>query len=222
MKQYQQDFISFLIKTEALKFGDFTLKSGRKSPYFFNSGSFNSGDSLTTLARFYAEHIVSQVPERCVSIFGPAYKGIPLAVSTAMVLADKFSYPVGYTFNRKEVKEHGDRGELVGRALNVGESIIIVEDVITAGTTLREVVPQLRDRYGVKIAAVCIALDRCERGAQGESSAKDEATKELGLTILPLVTSYQIIEYLEQNQGVSQAQYVPAMKEYLKQYGVVA
>ena len=220
MKEYQSSFIEFLIQSEALCFGEFTLKSGRVSPYFFNSARFNTGKSIATLSRFYSQHIIETIGNDCVSVFGPAYKGIPLAVATAMTLCSEFNYQIGYTFNRKEAKDHGDRGELVGLNLNKGDAIVIVEDVITAGTTLKEVVPQLRERYQVNIKGVIIALDRCERGGDSTCSAKDEAARDLGLNIYPLVTTHEIIAYIEkQESNHTLKKYLPLMKQYLETYG---
>ena len=220
MKEYQSKFIEFLINSQALCFGEFTLKSGRISPYFFNSARFNSGKSISILANFYAQHVIESVGRDCKSVFGPAYKGIPLAVATAMSLYQNHDYKIGYTFNRKEAKEHGDRGELVGAALNPQDAIVIVEDVITAGTTLKEVVPQLRQRYQVDIRGVIIALDRCERGGDSSCSAKDEAAKELDLQIFPLVTTHHIISYIEQsNSNKELQQFLPKIRDYLAQYG---
>ena len=220
MKPYQQEFISFLIKCDALCFGEFKLKSGRLSPYFFNSAKFNSGESIGRLAEFYAEHIIQTLGKDCKSVFGPAYKGIPLAVATATALFQNHHYPIGYTFNRKEAKDHGDKGELVGAQLSANDQIVIVEDVITAGTTLKEVVPQLRERYQVNIRGVFISLDRCERGGDNSCSAKDEAARDLHLDIYPLVTTYQIIEYLEATTDRSDLKaYVPQIKKYLETYG---
>lgn len=222
MKDYQRAFIRFLIESEALCFGEFTLKSGRISPYFFNSARFNSGKSIDMLSHFYAQHIVESVGKECASVFGPAYKGIPLAVATAMTLSSKFDYPIGYTFNRKEAKDHGDKGELVGHGLKTGDSIVIVEDVITAGTTLKEVVPQLRDRYQVEIKGVIISLDRCERGGDSTCSAKEEAARDLNLNIFPLVTTHEVIRYLEEEEKSSDLQkHIPLMNQYLKTYGAL-
>ena len=221
MKAYQRSFIQFLIQSDALCFGEFTLKSGRISPYFFNSARFNSGKSIETLSRFYAQHIIESVGRDCVSVFGPAYKGIPLAVATAMTLSSQFDYQIGYTFNRKEAKDHGDRGELVGYGLKEGDSIVIVEDVITAGTTLKEIVPQLRTLYKVNIRGVIISLDRCEHGGENSCSAKEEAARDLNLNIYPLVTTHDVIAYLEeQEETIELRKHIPVMKHYLKTYGV--
>jgi orotate phosphoribosyltransferase len=220
MKEYQHKFIEFLIESEALCFGEFKLKSGRISPYFFNSAKFNTGERLAKLAKFYAEHLIETIGRECKSVFGPAYKGIPLAVATAIELSSKHQYSIGYTFNRKEAKDHGDRGELVGAQLNPKDSIVIVEDVITAGTTLKEVVPQLRERYQVDIKGVIIALDRTERGSDSTLSAKDEAARDLNIKIFPLVTTPQIISYLENlNTKNDLQQFVPRIREYLETHG---
>ena len=220
MKEYQREFIDFMIESEALRFGEFKLKSGRTSPHFFNSAQFNDGKRIAKLADFYAQHIIESIGRKCKSVFGPAYKGIPLATSTALTLAEKYHYPIGYTFNRKEVKDHGDGGELVGTQLLPGMPIVIVEDVVTAGTTLKEIVPLIREKYQSDIKGVIISLDRCERGADSSCSAKDEAERDLGIKIFPLVTIYEIINHIEEESMLSQYHpHIPSIRAYLKEYG---
>ena len=187
--------VDFLIQSEVLKFGDFTLKSGRKAPYFINAGGFDGGDKITKLASFYAQKIVDLGLDNVDSIFGPAYKGIPLCVSTAMSLASNFKKNIGFTFNRKEAKTHGDGGEFVGKALTKGMRIVLVEDVVTAGSTLNEVVPVLREKVGVEIAGVIILVDRAEKGS-GTCSAVEEAQTKHGIAIHSLVSIHDIISYL--------------------------
>jgi len=220
MKDYQRAFINFLIETGALRFGEFTLKSGRTSPHFFNSAQFNSGSSLATLAGFYAQHLIASLGRDCRTVFGPAYKGIPLAVATAIHLAEHHHYPIGYTFNRKEAKAHGDGGIMVGQPLQEGLPLVIVEDVITAGTTLKEIVPLLRDQYRVDIRGVIISLDRCEKGGDSGCSARTEAERELNITVLPLVTIHDVIEHIESAPELQSLRtHIPAIREYLKTYG---
>lgn len=172
--------IDFLVQSGALKFGDFTLKSGRKAPYFINTGSFDDGAKIAKLARFYAQQIVSLGLQNVDAVFGPAYKGIPLCVATAMSLAQDFGSSMGFCFNRKEAKTRGEGGEFVGKPLTSGMRVVLVEDVVTAGTTLQEIVPLLRDKVGVQIAGVVILVDRDERGS-GELSAVREAERDQGL-----------------------------------------
>ena len=159
LSEYQPDFIDFLLACDALKFGDFTTKSGRKTPYFINTGSFDSGERIRQLGVFYAAHLVHSGLTGCDTIFGPAYKGVPLAVATSIALQVDHSIDAGYSFDRKEAKEHGDKGFIVGRQLQEGDRVIIVEDVITAGTTLQRLVLILREKNAVQIAGVIVAVD---------------------------------------------------------------
>lgn len=189
------EVIDFLVQSTALRFGDFTLKSGRKAPYFINTGCFDDGAKILKLAKFYAQQIVSLELQGVDAVFGPAYKGIPLCVATAMSLAQDFGVPMGFCFNRKEVKTRGEGGEFVGRPLTKGMRVVIVEDVVTAGTTLQEIVPVLRDQVGVEIAGVVILVDRQERGA-GDVSAVKEAEHQLGIQVHSIVDITSIISYL--------------------------
>ncbi len=187
--------IDFLVHSQALKFGEFLLKSGRKAPYFINTGCFDDGRKIAQLARFYAEAIVSLGLKDADAVFGPAYKGIPLCVSTAMSLAQNFDTNIGFCFNRKEAKTRGEGGEFVGKPLVNGMKVVLVEDVVTAGTTLQEMVPVLRNRLDVEVAGVVILVDRAERG-KGALSAVQEAEQELNIKIHPIVTIFDIITYL--------------------------
>ena len=187
--------VDFLIQSKVLKFGEFTLKSGRKAPYFINAGGFDDGEKITKLSSFYAQKIVDLGLDKVDAIFGPAYKGIPLCVSTAMSLQQNFKKNIGFCFNRKEAKTHGDGGEYVGRPLVKGMKIVLVEDVVTAGSTLNEVVPVLREKVGVEIAGVIILVDRAEKGS-GTCSAVEEAETKHGIKIHPLVSIHDIISYL--------------------------
>lgn len=187
--------IDFLVQSQALKFGEFMLKSGRKAPYFINTGCFDNGEKISKLAKFYAQKLHSLGLHKVDAIFGPAYKGIPLCVSTAMALAQHFDTNIGFSFNRKEAKTRGEGGEFVGAPLAKGTRVALVEDVVTAGTTLQEVVPVLRERVGVEIAGVVILVDRAERG-KGAVSAVQEAESELNIKVHPIVTISDIISYL--------------------------
>jgi orotate phosphoribosyltransferase len=214
--------VDFLIESQVLKFGEFTLKSGRKAPYFVNTGSFNDGAKIGRLAGFYAQQIISLGLQNVDAIFGPAYKGIPLCVSTAMCLARDFGINMGFCFNRKEAKTHGDGGELVGVALKPGMRVVLVEDVVTAGTTLNEVIPVLRDKIGVEVAGVVILVDRAEKG-KGSRSAVQEAEQELGISVSSIVSIHDIISYLTKPNS-SGFQIDDALRgrieEYRAQYGV--
>jgi orotate phosphoribosyltransferase len=216
LKQYQTDFIKFLLETGALKFGQFTLKSGRLAPYFVNFGDFNSAQSLDRLGYFYAQQVLDHKLADINTVFGPTYKGIPLSITTAFNLTRETKRDYGFTFNRKEAKQHGEAGLLVGTGLNAESRLVIVEDVITAGTTMREVIPLVRS-YGSKIEAVIIAVDRCEKGA-GAASALQEVQAEFDIKILPIVTIKQIHQYLEQ-EGILSGVQASSIQNYLEQYG---
>ena len=196
----KNDVIDFLIKSHALKFGEFTLKSGRKAPYFINTGCFDDGAKISQLSKFYAQKILSLGLQNVDAIFGPAYKGIPLCVSTAMSLSRDFGVNIGFCFNRKEAKTHGDGGQFVGVPLKAGQRVVLVEDVVTAGTTLQEMVPVLRDQVGVEVAGVVILVDRAEKG-KGSASAVQEAESELGIKVSPIISIHDIIGYLSGSNG---------------------
>lgn len=192
--------IDFLVKSSALKFGEFTLKSGRQAPYFINTGSFDDGLKISELAKFYAQAVISLGLQNVDAVFGPAYKGIPLCVATAMSLSRDFGVTMPFCFNRKEAKTRGEGGEFVGKPLKPGMRVVIVEDVVTAGTTLQEVVPVLREKVGVEIAGVIILVDRDERGA-GELSAVKEAEKSLNIKITAITDIKKIISYLSKDNS---------------------
>lgn len=214
MQDYQKAFIEFAIKQGVLKFGEFELKSGRISPYFFNAGLFNSGQAMSTLAKSYASAIVESGVKMDV-LFGPAYKGIPLAATTAMSLAERFDRETPYAFNRKEKKDHGEGGTLVGAPLE--GNIVIIDDVITAGTAIREVMTLLKEQPNAKPAGVVIALDRQEKG-KGELSAIQEVERDYGIPVISIVKLEQVMQYVEQKDEFKQ--YFPAIKAYRDQYGV--
>lgn len=220
---YQSDFIEFLVDSGALTFGDFITKSGRKTPYFVNTGRFNTGALISELGDFYAKHLVASDLIGCSAVVGPAYKGIPLAVSTASALARNHDLNIGYSFNRKEKKAHGDGGEIVGAPINESSKLIIVEDVITAGTTLQEIVPWLRERFSPQILGVIIAVDRCERGS-GDRSAVQQVEAELGIKVFPIITARDIIEALKDveftNKHKISKQAHEQITQYLNTYGV--
>ena len=216
----QAEFIDFLVKSSALKFGEFVLKSGRNAPYFINTGSFDSGSTISALGRFYARHIVESGIDDARVIFGPAYKGISLAVTTSVALFTDYALDLRFCFDRKETKTHGDAGKMVG-VINQGDKVVLVEDVITAGTTLKTVVPVLHDQLGAKIIGVVIAVDRCERGS-GVLSAVQEAEEVHGISIFPLVTIHHIWHYLStpNNTGfVISEEQSGRINRYLSQYG---
>jgi orotate phosphoribosyltransferase len=214
MNVYQQEFIELARRYEVLKFGEFTLKSGRISPYFFNAGGFASGAALAALGRCYAERIVAAGLEFDV-LLGPAYKGIPLAAATAIALADQHGRDVPFAYNRKEAKTHGEGGVLVGAPLS--GRVLVIDDVITAGTAVREVIDMI-EAAGASLAGVAIGLNRQERGA-GELSAIQELEREYGIPVLSIIDISHIIAYLEA-AGDSQASLLEAMQSYRERYGV--
>jgi orotate phosphoribosyltransferase len=213
MQKYQHDFIQLAIKHQALCFGEFTLKSGRTSPYFFNAGRFQTGSALAELGRYYAAAVKSANIEFDL-VFGPAYKGIPLAATTAIALADHYNEDLPYCYNRKEAKDHGEGGTLVGAPL-VGR-VLIVDDVITAGTAIREVMAIIK-AAGAQPAAVLIGLNRQEKG-QGELSAIQEVEQSFGIPVVSIINLNHIIHYLEGQQG--QQDMVEKIKAYRATYGV--
>lgn len=210
MRDYQQQFIEFAITNQVLRFGNFTLKSGRQSPYFFNAGLFNTGQILAQLGRFYAAAIVdANLPFDC--LFGPAYKGIPLVTTTAIALADQYQRDVPYCFNRKEVKDHGEGGQIVGAQLQ--GRVLLVDDVISAGTAIREAMSIIQ-AHGAELAGVVIALDRQERG-QGDVSAIQEVAK-----ICPVVSIIQLNHLITYLAAQTQPpEILQAIQAYRAQYG---
>lgn len=213
MQAYQRDFIRFAIDRGVLRFGEFTLKSGRTSPYFFNAGLFNTGSALAQLGRFYAAAVVESGISFDV-LFGPAYKGIPLATTTAVALAEHHQLDVPYCFNRKEAKAHGEGGSLVGSPL--AGDVLIIDDVITAGTAIREVMQIIKDQ-GAKAAGVLIALNRQERG-NGELSAIQEVERDFGIPVVSIVSLNQVLQFLADDPQLKQ--HLPAVEAYRTQYGI--
>ncbi len=213
MQAYQRDFIRFAIERGVLRFGEFTLKSGRTSPYFFNAGLFNSGGALAKLGQFYAAAIQDSGIDFDV-LFGPAYKGIPLAATTAVALAEQHGRDLPWCFNRKEAKDHGEGGTLVGAPL--AGRVLIVDDVITAGTAIREVM-QIIQAQGAQAAGVLIALNRQERG-QGELSAIQEVERDFAMPVISIVSLAQVLEYLAEDAELKR--HLPAVEAYRVQYGV--
>jgi len=213
MQDYKRDFLQFAIDVGVLRFGEFTLKSGRVSPYFFNSGLFNTGSSLARLGRYYAEAIMASGIEFDM-IFGPAYKGIPLAASAAIALADEHDLDVPYAFNRKEAKDHGEGGSIVGAELK--GKVLVIDDVITAGTAIRESVAIL-DEAHADLAGVVISLDRQEKG-KAELSAIQEVESHFSVSVANIVTLSDLIEFLGDMSDQKQA--LESIQAYREQYGV--
>lgn len=212
MQDYQQQFIKFALKRNALRFGQFTLKSGRISPYFFNAGCFNTGDDIKQLGQFYAEAIIDANIEFDV-IFGPAYKGIPLVSATAIALSDK-GINVPYSFNRKEAKTHGEAGIIVGADIT-NKNVLIIDDVITAGTAIRESI-ELLTNFKATFCGAVVSLDRQEKG-QDETSAIQEIESNYKVPVINIVNLNDLIDYLQQQQ---QTDNIAQMQQYRQQYGV--
>ena len=223
---YQEAFIEFMVRAGVLTFGDFTTKSGRKTPYFINTGNYRTGAQAAELGDYYAacihEHIAGAGGADV--LFGPAYKGIPLAVTAAASLYRSYGEDYPYCFNRKEVKDHGEGGSMVGAKVKDGDRVAIVEDVVTAGTAVRESIALFRDIADVKIAALFVSVDRMEKGT-GERSALDELREDYGIAVYPIVTVRQIIDYLHNRPVDGRIYIVDGMKEqmerYLSVYGAV-
>ncbi|MFP1743609.1 orotate phosphoribosyltransferase [Lonsdalea quercina] len=213
MKAYQRQFIEFALSKQVLKFGEFTLKSGRTSPYFFNAGLFNTGRDLALLGRFYAAALMDAAIEFDV-LFGPAYKGIPIATTTAVALAEHHDRDLPYCFNRKEAKDHGEGGSLVGSPL--AGRIMLVDDVITAGTAIRESM-DIISAQGASLAGVLIALDRQERG-RGELSAIQEVERDYTCKVISIITLKDLITYLQEKPEM--AEHLAAVQTYRDRYGV--
>lgn len=218
MEGYKREFIEFLQGAGVLKFGDFTAKSGRKIPYFINAGDIKTGDQIAKLGEFYAKSYLEKVGSKRTVLYGPAYKGIPIAVSAAVALA-KNGLDVPFFFNRKEEKDHGEGGVFVGYVPKAGEEIVIVEDVITAGTAIRESMSNLQKLEGTKVTATFVMVDRKEKG-KGEKSAMAEIEEEYGFPVYSVVDVYDIIEYLEEDPANKEN--VDRIKNYLAVNGAKA
>ena len=221
---YQEAFIEFTVRAGVLTFGDFTTKSGRKTPYFINTGNYKTGAQASELGDYYAACIHEHLEQAGGAdiLFGPAYKGIPLVVTAAASLYRNYKEDYPYCFNRKEAKDHGEGGNMVGAKIEAGQRIAIVEDVVTAGTAVRESIALFQKIAPVKINALFVSVDRMEKGT-GEKSALDELREEQGIQVFPIVTVRQIIDYLH-NRPIDGTVYIDdamkaRMEDYLKTYG---
>ena len=213
MKDYQREFIEFSLSKQVLRFGEFTLKSGRTSPYFFNAGLFNTGRDLARLGRFYAAALQDSKIDYDL-LFGPAYKGIPIATTTAVALADSYDIDMPYCFNRKEAKTHGEGGSLVGSALE--GKVMLVDDVITAGTAIRESMEIIK-AHGAELSGVLIALDRQEKG-RAELSAIQEVERDFDTKVISIITLADLIRYLEEKPDMADS--LAGIKKYREDYGI--
>ena len=217
MEAYKREFIQFLENAGVLRFGDFTAKSGRKIPYFINAGMIKTGEEIATLGEFYARAYQEKLGKKQAVLYGPAYKGISIAVSAAVALS-KNGLNVPFFFNRKEAKDHGEGGVIVGKQLTDGEKVVIIEDVITAGTAIRQVIPVLKSNADVNITGMVISVDRMEKG-KGELSAVQEVKEEFGINVYSIVTINDIIQAIK--DGVIEGkEYLDKMIEYRETYGV--
>lgn len=229
MAQLHEDFTKFLLDSGALKFGDFTLKSGRQSPYFINAGAFDDGMKIASLGDYYAQRIVAAIKDGVLSsnidtVFGPAYKGIPLAVSTSIALTNNYNMPVGFTFDRKERKDHGDGGMMVGKPLKDGMKVLLVDDVMTAGTAVREVLPKLKAEANLEVVGLILAVDRMERTKDSELSAVKAVEQEFGFPVLPIANVREIFDAAKRisnsnGEPVMNQQLADSAAKYLLQYG---
>ena len=218
MESYKREFIQFLEGAGVLKFGDFTAKSGRKIPYFINAGEIKTGENIAKLGHFYAKAYLDKLGRKNAALYGPAYKGISIAVSASIALASE-GLNLPFFFNRKEVKDHGEGGVFVGYVPTAGEDVVIIEDVITAGTAIRESMEILSHVEGTKVAATFIMVDRKEKG-KGEKGAMVEIEEEFGFPVYSVVDVYDIIEYLEEDP--KNEENVTRIKKYLEVYGAKA
>lgn len=215
---YKESFIKFMVDSGVLTFGEFTLKSGRKAPYFINTGNYKTGAQLSMLGKYYAECIKENGIE-AETLFGPAYKGIPLSVSASIALYDKFGIEVSYCFDRKEAKDHGEGGVFVGKQLKDGEKVVIIEDVMTSGKALREVLPKLKEAANVDVTGMVITVDRMEKALDSDMSAVQSAYKDFGVKVYSIVNINDIIKAIEDGV-IDGKEYLEAMKNYRSTYGV--
>ena len=223
MEAYKQEFIKFMVESDVLKFGSFTLKSGRQSPFFMNAGAYVTGYQLKKLGEYYAQAIHDNFGDDFDVLFGPAYKGIPLSVATTMAIANKYDADIRYCSNRKEIKDHGDKGILLGSPINDGDKVVIIEDVTTAGTSIQETLPIVKAQGDVDVLGLVVSVDRMERG-QGEKSALMEIEENYGLKTTAIVTMAEVVEHLYnkpyKGKVVIDDTLKAAIDAYYEQYGV--
>lgn len=223
MEKYKQEFIEFMVESDVLKFGDFTLKSGRKSPFFMNAGAYVTGSQLMRLGRYYAQAIHEHYGEDFDVLFGPAYKGIPLSVATVIAFHEMYGREIRYCSNRKEVKDHGDTGILLGSKLKDGDKVVIIEDVTTSGKSIEETFPILKAQGDVTIVGLMVSLNRLERG-KGEKSALEEMKELYGIEANAIVTMAEVVEHLYNRECrgriVIDDFLKAAIDAYYEQYGV--
>ena len=224
MEQYKQDFISFMVEAQVLQFGEFTLKSGRKSPFFMNAGAYVTGGQLQKLGEYYARAIHDRFGLDFDVLFGPAYKGIPLSVATTMAISELYGREIAYCSNRKEVKDHGDTGILLGAKLHDGDRVLMIEDVTTSGKSMEETVPILKAQADVEIVGLMVSLNRMEVGLSGTMSALDEIRENYGFEAASIVTMAEVVEALYNNPVDGKIVIDDTLKAsidaYYREYGV--
>ncbi len=223
MEQYKQEFIEFMVESQVLKFGDFTLKSGRKSPFFMNAGAYVTGSSLKRLGEYYARAIHEKYGDDFDILFGPAYKGIPLSVATSIAYSELYGRQIRYSSNRKEIKDHGDTGILLGSPMKDGDRVVIIEDVTTSGKSIEETFPIIQAQGNVRIVGLMVSLDRMEVGLSSTKKALDEIRDTYGFETGAIVTMSEVTEYLYNRQVGGQVVIDDSIKaaidEYYRQYG---
>lgn len=223
MEKYKQEFIEFMVDCQVLKFGDFVTKSGRNTPFFVNTGFYRTGAQLKRLGEYYAEAINSKFGFEFDVLFGPAYKGIPLSVAATIAISDKFGKDIKYCSNRKEVKDHGDKGILLGSPISDGDKVVIIEDVTTAGTSIQETLPIIKAQGDVEPVGLVVSVDRMERG-QGEKSALAEIEEDYGLKTTAIVTMAEVVEHLYNKEYKGKViiddKLKAAIDAYYEKYGV--
>ena len=222
MEAYKQEFIEFMVECQVLRFGDFVTKSGRQTPFFVNTGFYRTGEQLRRLGGYYAQAIEAKFGTDFDVLFGPAYKGIPLSVAASMALSERYGADVRYCSNRKEIKDHGDKGILLGSPLADGDRVVIIEDVTTAGTSIQETMPILKSQADVQVLGLVVSVDRMERG-QGEKSALSEIREKYGMETTAIVTMAEVVEHLYnrpcQGRIVIDDEMKAAIDAYYEKYG---
>lgn len=218
MESYKSEFIEFMVESNVLKFGDFTLKSGRKSPFFMNAGSYVTGTQLRRLGQYYAKAIHDNYGLDFDVLFGPAYKGIPLGVATVMAISELYGKDIRYCSNRKEVKDHGDTGILLGSPLKDGDRVVIIEDVTTSGKSIEETYPILKAQAAVEIKGLIVSLNRMEKGQTGDKSALEEIQDKYGFATAAIVSMQEVVSYLYQREYQGRVYIDDAMKKAIDAY----
>ena len=218
MESYKKEFVDFMLDSKVLKFGDFTLKSGRKSPFFMNAGLYVTGSQLMKLGEYYAQAIHNTYGDDFDVVFGPAYKGIPISVTTAIAYHNLYGKEIRYTSNRKEVKDHGDAGMLLGSPLYDGDRVVVVEDVTTSGKSMEETIPIIKAEADIKIVGLMVSLNRCERG-KGDKGALDEIKDLYGFDTAAIVSMDEIVDYLVEREVID-SELKQRIDEYYEMYGV--